>query len=149
MASAFACSDRSAYATSSSASCALELAPHRRDPLGEAEEVLGAQEEAAGGVARPHELQRVRQVALRVEGAVLLQVGAPHRRQVRRECDGFQQRGLPRAVLTDEEGHRRVHAQHVEVAYYGHREGKSRLVLLARTALDLAKEVIVRGHGGV
>ena len=85
----------------------FEILAQPRHPPREPEEVLGAQEEAASRPLRPRQGQPVGEAPDRRQRLVALDVGAADRDHPGRGGDGFEERGLARPVLADEERDRR------------------------------------------
>src|SRR5690606_29007778 len=88
-----------------------ELEPCLREALGKAEEVFGPEKEAPMRATVPDEAQRRPKAALRAQRFVILDARRTHGREACRRRQPLEERRLPRPILADEEGHRRVEGQ--------------------------------------
>src|SRR5256886_12689037 len=106
----------------------LKLGPLLRQPFCESEEILRAQEKAAGGALRPAQAQRFAEPPLCRQRVVAGQVGATHRRKLRGGGDAFEQRRFARAILAHEKRHRTGDVERIERADSRNRERKDDLL---------------------
>src|SRR5438552_3728038 len=91
--------------SSKRAGAILQLPPLGGEPMLEAEEILGAEEETPMGALRPVELEPCGQQSLCRERAVAADLGGPDRGKVGGRGQPLEQRGFPRPVLAHEERH--------------------------------------------
>src|SRR4029077_4057975 len=121
----------------------LDVASH---PQGEAEDVLGPQEERGARVPRPLTAEGAREGARPGEGGIALEVTAPRGHRPYPGGQPLEQGRLAAAVLPHQERHARAEVEPVERAEERHRERKAIGVRAGARAADPGEEDPRRGR---